>query len=321
MLGRRTPHSELHLALRHRTSRSDAAAHARSCTPCLDAAPHTRTPHPALRPGSTLCSEPDPGAGTRGRGPRLRATALGTGCEGAGWTGRLPHSLGVLGPRHHRGHPATPILPGDEKEWGPSVHQVAIQDSELCGAEPGTRSLRLRAQVGGGVRTPPARAAGCPSQAEAADACASHGPWALNRGREGRMKLPTSGCAAPPLLRRAPGGRDEGPRSPSAGAVCPQGEPQGAGLGAQEGSGAPDILPSSPLPSGPASPRLPPPCGTCGEVTPGGRHVHRDRSRGRSPNPVRGHSLPQEGAGPGVLPREPPGVRPAWTPLPSLAAA
>lgn len=240
-------------------------------TPCLDAAPHTaphtRTPHPALRPGSTLCSEPDPGAGTRGRGPRLRATALGTGCEGAGWTGRLPHSLGVLGPRHHRGHPATPILPGDEKEWGPSVHQVAIQDSELCGAEPGTRSRGLGAPGGGGCgEDAPCPGGWLPVPGEAADASASHGPWALNGGREGRMKLPTPGCAAPPLLRRAPGGRDKGPRSPSAGAVCPQGEPQGAGLGPQEGSGAPDILPSSPLPSGPASPRLPPPCGTHGEV-------------------------------------------------------
>lgn len=186
---------------------------------------------------------------------------------------------------------------------------------------PGAAASGPRPGVGGGVRTPPARAAGCPSQAEAADASASHGPWALNGGREGRMKLLRPAARPRPCCGGPPGGRDKGPRSPSAGAVCPQGEPQGAGLGPQEGSGAPDILPSSPLPSGPASPRLPPPCGTRGEVTPGGRHVHRDSSRGRSPNPVRGHRLPQEGAGPGLLPREPPGVRPAWTPLPSRTAA
>lgn len=185
---------------------------------------------------------------------------------------------------------------------------------------PGAAASGPRRGVGGGEDAPcpggwlPVPGGGCRCQ------CLSR-PLGPEQGKRGQNETPTSGCAAPPLLRRPPGGRDKGPRSPSAGAVCPQGEPQGAGLGPQEGSGAPDILPSSPLPSGPASPRLPPPCGTRGEVTPGGRHVHRDRSRGRSPNPVRGHSLPQEGAGPGVLPREPPGVRPAWTPLPSLAAA
>lgn len=102
-LGRRSPCSELHPVL------GRCAPH---CAPHSDAAPrtapHTRTPHPALRPGSTLCSEPDPGAGTRGRGPRLRATALGTGCEGGGLDRTAtpqPAGAGAASPQGAPGHP------------------------------------------------------------------------------------------------------------------------------------------------------------------------------------------------------------------------